>query len=91
MPIDREQFDKELDQLEYNICEFLKGHPEEAYQVDEVADDIVKWQPPESRAKRILYTTLIALGVEKALDELARKGLVDKKTKDGKTYYCIHK
>jgi len=93
MPISREQFDKELDQTEYKILEFLKQHPQKAFQFDEVAEGIGEWHPPESTStgKRIFYAICSALSVTGILDELARKGLVDKKTIDGTSQYSIHK
>lgn len=91
MPIPREQFDKELDQTEYKILEFLKQHPREAYQCHEVAEGIGEWHPPESTGKRILYAIGTALSVGGTLDQLAKKNLVDKKTIDGTSWYSIHK
>jgi len=90
MPIPREQFNKELDQTEYKILEFLKQHPQEAYQCHEVAKGIGEWHPPESTGKRILYAVVTALSIGGVLDELAKKGLVDKKTIDGTSWYTIH-
>jgi len=91
MPIPREQFDKELDQTEYKILEFLKQYPQEAYQYHEVAEGIGEWHLPESTGKRILYAVGTALSIGGALDELVKKGLVDKKTIDGTSWYSIHK
>ena len=57
MPIPREQFDKELDQTEYKILEFLKQHPEEAYQIHEVHKGIglTGRGMPKSVVLKILY------------------------------------
>lgn len=91
MPISREQFDKELDQTEYKILEFLKEYPQEAYQFHEVAEGISEWHPPKSTGKRILYAIGTALSVGGSLDELVKKGLVDKKIIDGISWYSIHR
>jgi hypothetical protein len=38
MPIPREQFQKDSDTTENNILNFLKEHPEEAYNSKEIAE-----------------------------------------------------
>lgn len=92
MAISREQFNKELDKLQNAILEFLKQHPQEAYQSQKVTKGIGltdRWKP-ESGGAKMLYDVAINWGVEGALNELAKRGLVDKKIIDGRNWYSIH-
>jgi len=83
MPIPREQFDKEGDQTENQILEFLKQHPEEAYECYEVTKGI--------GYPKLLIAMPDGLGIEGTLNELVKKGLVDTKIIDGKSRYSIHR
>ena len=88
MPIPREQFDKEGDQTENQILEFLKQHPEEAYECHEVTKGIGL---TDKGVPRVIYATPNGLGIEGTLNELVKKGLVDKKIIDGISRYSIHR
>jgi len=91
MPIPRDQFDQGLDETRSQILKFLTEHPDQAFEVSEVAEAIYgKGSPPDIGTAIILGLT-IAFGIGTPLDDLARKGLVQKKTIGGKTYYSIHK
>lgn len=88
MPIPREQFDKEGDQTENQILEFLKQHPEETYECHKVTKGIGL---TDKGVPMVLRATPNGLGIEGTLNELVKRGLVDKKIKDGMNRYSIHR
>lgn len=90
MPIPKEQFDKGLDKTEYQILQFLGENRDNAYEWTEVAQGIGEWKLPTDTGRRILYSIGVALWIGGALDDLVRKGLVDKKVIDGESWYRIH-
>ena len=92
MPIPRDQFDEGLDDTSYKVIDFLKAHPKEAFEVNEVAEGVFALASgsklpaptsPEMLAK--------AKRMEFFLADLVQKGMVEKRTIGDKTYYCIHK
>ena len=91
MPIPREQFDKGLDDTSYKVIDFLKAHPNEAFEVGEVAEGA--YGPP-SGSKQPGATSAEILAKSKKMEfflaDLVQQGLVDKKTIGDKPYYCIH-
>lgn len=94
MPIARDQFDKSserLERTENQILEFLTQHPDEAYQVHEVAGGIGEWNPPQGIGEQLLYALSTVLRVGGTLDDLAQTGVVDKKVIDGASWYSIRK
>ena len=91
MPIPREQFDKGLDETRYQILKFLTAHPDQAFEINEVADAIYGWGPPPDIGTAFVQALGITFGIGTALDDLARQGLVNRKIIGGKTYYSIHR
>ena len=91
MPIPRDQFDKGLDETRYQILKFLTARPDDAFEINELASAIYNWRPPTDFGVALLQGLASVFGIGMALDDLARQGLVDKKTIDGKTYYSIRR
>jgi len=91
MPIDREQFNEGIDDLQYRMLKFLQDNPKDAYECIEILEQLGAWNPPqEGTGMKIVYAVGVTFGVCSSLDELVRKGSVDKKNIDGKSYYSVH-
>ena len=90
MPISRDQFNKGLDKTRYQIILFLSEHVGDAYQPIEIAKELGNWDSNESSDAGIMYNTGVVMAFRGSLDNLADDGLVDKKTIDGETWYCIY-
>jgi hypothetical protein len=90
MPISRDQFNKGLDKTRYQIILFLSEHPSEAYQPIEIAKELGNWNSDESSDTGIMYNAGVVMAFRGSLDNLVAEGLVDKKTIDAETFYCIH-
>jgi len=73
MPIPRKQFDKSIDTLSVKVLKFLKSHPEEAFEIQELAEAVGGRQ----------------LEVWAILDDLKRRKQVTSKCIKGKGYYCV--
>jgi hypothetical protein len=73
MPIPRKQFDKSIDTLSAKVLKFLKSHPDEAFEIEELAE-AVGGRPLEVWA---------------ILDDLKRRKQVTGKCIKGKGYYCV--
>ena len=73
MPIPRKQFDKSVDTVSAEVLKFLKSHPDEAFEIEELAE-AVGGRPLEVWA---------------ILDELKRRKQVTGKCIKGKGYYCV--
>ena len=91
MSITRDQFEKGLDDTAYKILRFLGENPNNAYEINEVAQGIGEWNPPEDTGKRILYAMTIGLGIASQLSDLVNKGSVDKKIISGSVLYAIRR
>ncbi len=91
MPIPKDQFDRGVDKTTYQILQFLSEHPDNAYEPLEIAQALGEWKPGEFTGKQLFLTFAATWLYHNALDDLYRKGMVDKKTIEGKTWYCIHK
>lgn len=73
MPISRSQFDKAIDRLSEKVLEFLNSHPDEAFEIGELAQSVGGRQ----------------LEVQAVLDELKQEKVAKRKCIKGKSYYCI--
>jgi hypothetical protein len=73
MPIPRKQFDKSVDTVSAEVLKFLKSHPDEAFEIEELAE-AVGGRPLEVWA---------------ILDELKRRKQVTSRCIKGKGYYCV--
>ena len=90
MPISKDQFNKGLDKTRYQIILFLSEHVTEAYQPIEIAKELGNWNSDESSDTGIMYNAGVVMAFRGSLDNLVSEGLVDKKTIDAETFYCIH-
>ena len=92
MPISREQFAKGLDNTAQRILKFLTEHPDNAYEPSEIAEATDEGKLPSEnslwRGIALLSLTWQNYGI---LEDLVKKGLVDKKIIKGASWYCIHK
>ena len=91
MPIPRDQFDKGLGEMGAKILKLLTEHPNEAFDLDEIAAGLGYIQPKDDFGKILLSSFAIIFGIGGELNDLVRKNLVDKKVIQGKDYYSIHK
>lgn len=73
MPIPRKQFDKSIDRLSAKVLKFLRSHPDEAFEIEELAEAVGGKQ----------------LEVWAILDDLKRRKQVTGKCIKGKGYYCV--
>ncbi|MFC2024597.1 hypothetical protein ACFLTJ_03395 [Chloroflexota bacterium] len=91
MPLPREQFEKGLDNTAQKIINFLKEHADRAYEPSEIAEAIDEGKLPAEnslwRGMALLSLTWQNHGI---LEDLVKKGLVDKKIIKGISWYCIH-
>ncbi len=90
MPISRDQFNKGLDKTRYQIILFLSEHLGDAYQPIEIAKQLGNWNEDESSDTGIMYNAGVVMTFRGSLDNLVEEGLVDKKTIEGETWYCVH-
>jgi hypothetical protein len=85
MPIPREQFLKGSDTTQNNILNFLKEHPEEAYNAKEIAEAFgiidAKSEPIRIAFAVYSYSAL--------LDTLVKKNVVRRKIIDGVPHYIF--
>ncbi len=86
MPIPREQFQKDSETTENNILNFLKEHPEEAYNAKEIAEAFGVIDP-KSDLVRISFSVY---SYSALLDSLASKNNVKRKIISGVPYYIYH-
>ena len=85
MPIPREQFQKGSDTTENNILNFLKEHPEEAYNAKEIAE---AFRVINSKSDLIMITFAV-YSYSVLLDSLVKTNKVTKKIIDGVPYYIF--
>jgi hypothetical protein len=85
MPIPREQFQKGSDTTENNILNFLKEHPEEAYNAKEIAEAFGVLDS-KSDSVRVSFTVY---SYSALLDSLVKKSNVRKKIISGVPYYIF--
>ena len=85
MPIPREQFQKGSDSTENNILNFLKEHPEEAYNAQEIAEAFGVIDP-KSDLVRISFTVY---SYSTLLDSLVKEKNVSRKIIAGVPYYIF--
>ena len=85
MPIPREQFQKDSDTTENNILNFLKEHPEEAYNSKEIAEafGVIDTQSDQVRISFAVYS------YSALLDSLVQKNNVSRKIIAGVPYYIF--
>jgi len=85
MPIPREQFQKDSDTTENNILNFLKEHPEEAYNSKEIAEafGVIDTQSDQVRISFAVYS------YSALLDNLVKKNVVRRKVIDGVPNYIF--
>jgi hypothetical protein len=92
MPISRDQFAKGLDNTAQRILNFLAEHPDHAYEPSEIAEAIDEGKlPPGSSLWRGMALLSLTWQNHSILEDLVKKGLVDKKLIKGVSWYCIHK
>ena len=87
MPIPREQFQQGSDTTENNILNFLKEHPEEAYNAKEIAE---AFRVINSKSDLIMITFAV-YSYSVLLDSLVKKNNVNKKIIAGIPYYIFQK
>jgi hypothetical protein len=85
MPIPREQFQQRSDTTENNILNFLKEHPEEAYNAKEIAEAFGVIDA-KSDLVRISFTVY---SYSALLDSLVKKSNVSRKIIAGVPYYIF--
>ena len=85
MPIPREQFLKGSDTTQNNIFNFLKEHPEEAYNAKEIAEAFGVIDA-KSEPVRISFTVY---SYSALLDALVKKNVVRRKIIDGVPHYIF--
>ena len=94
MPLSRDQFDKGLDNTDYQILDFLKHHPENAYGTTEIMEGVGYYKPlgPNTSAfGKFLYAWAGINTYQKAIASLVSKGAVIEKTVNGMTWYSSKK
>jgi len=92
MPISREQFVKGLDNTAQRILKFLSEHPDSAYEPSEIAEATDEGKlPPENSLWRGMALLSLTWQNHGILDDLVKKGLVDKKIIKGVSWYCTHR
>jgi hypothetical protein len=85
MPIPREQFQQGSDTTGNNILNFLKEHPEEAYNAKEIAE---AFRVINSKSDLIMITFAV-YSYSVLLDSLVKTNKVTKKIIDGVPYYIF--
>ena len=85
MPIPREQFQKGSDTTENNILNFLKEHPEEAYNAKEIAEafGVINTNSDSVRISFAVYS------YSTLLESLVKKKSVTRKIISGVPYYIF--
>lgn len=92
MPISREQFAKGLDNTAQRILKFLTEHPDNAYEPSEITEATDEGKlPSENSLWRGIALLSLTWQNHSILEDLVKKGLVDKKIIKGASWYCIHK
>jgi hypothetical protein len=92
MPISREQFEKGLDNTAQRILKFLSEHPDNAYEPSEIVEAIDEGKlPPENSLWRGMALLSLNWQNHAILEEMVKKGLVDKKIIKGVSWYCLHR
>ena len=91
MPIPGEQFEKGLDKTEYQMLDFLKKNPDNAYTLWEIVEGIGVSIKAQEFGKRFLIAVGVVFGYGSSLDNMIQKGLIDKKIVNGESYYRIRK
>ncbi len=92
MPISRDQFAKGLDNTAQRIINFLSEHPDQAYEPSEIAEAIDEGKLPlGSSLWRGMALLSLTWQNHSILEDLVKKGLVDKKIIKGVSWYCIRK
>jgi hypothetical protein len=85
MPIPREQYQQGSDTTENNILNFLKEHPEEAYNAREIAE---AFRVINSKSD-LMMITFAVYSYSVLLDSLVKKNNVSKKIIAGVPYYIF--
>jgi hypothetical protein len=92
MPISREQFENGLDEAGVRIQKFLAAHADQAFEPDEIAEALGEnILPPKDSFGRALALLSLTWQYHSILEDLVKKGLVDKKIIQGKTWYSAHR
>ncbi|MEJ2047779.1 MAG: hypothetical protein P8X92_07470 [Dehalococcoidia bacterium] len=92
MPISRDQFTKGIDNTAQRILNFLAEHPDNAYEPSEIAEAIDEGKlPGEKSLWRGMALLSLTWQNHSILDDLVKKGLVDRKIIKGVPWFCIHK
>jgi len=84
MPIPREQFEKDLSTEQVKYLQFLEHHPDQAYTLEEICEELRIQLPPDPM-KKLLYLWR----QDHQLKALVQRGLVDAKVINFETYYAI--
>jgi hypothetical protein len=87
MPIPEEQFEQGSETTENNILNFLKAHPEEAYNSKEIAQE---FRVIDSRSDSVTISFAI-YSYSALLDSLVKKRAIRKKIVGGVSYYIFQK
>ena len=90
MPISGEQFEKGLDNTQFWMLEFLRKNPDKAYKVEEIVEGVGISTKTQGLGRTILMAVAL-VGWDSTLDNMAKEGLIAKKTVNGESYYRIHK
>ena len=89
MPISRDQFAKGLDNTAQRILTFLAAHPDNASEIAEAIDE--GKLPAERSFWRGMALLSLTWQHHSILEDLVKKGLVDKKIIKGVSWYCTHR
>jgi hypothetical protein len=92
MPISREQFENGLDEAGVRIHKFLVKNADQAFEPDEIAEALGEnTLPPKDSFGRALALLSLTWQYHSILEDLVKKGRVDKKIIQGKTWYSAHR
>lgn len=88
MPISRKEFEagEVLSTLEKKIISFLDSHRDEAFEVNEIRKG-VNFRVDFSSFGMAVLSTISIVGFVTTIDDLARRGKIEKKIIEGKPYY----
>ena len=90
MPISSEQFDDGVDEGGIQVQKFLAANPDQAYELEELAVAMGEGELWPGGSTKRQFTVLSTIWrYYSILEDLIRKGAVEKKRIQGKDYYRI--
>jgi hypothetical protein len=90
MPIPGEQFDKGLDNTKFQMLEFLKKDPNNAYTPLEIMHGIGLSTKTNNFGEGVILV-LGLMGYDSMLRDMAKAGVIKEKTINGQSYYKVVK